>query len=399
MGPLVPYIISHEFNYVIAVLVGIAFGFILEQAGFSSTKKLVGLFYGYDFTVLRVFFTAGVTAMAGVLILGHYGLLDLDILYINPTFLRSALVGGAIMGAGFVIGGFCPGTSACAAAIGKLDAMAFLAGSMLGILLFTEGYPLFEKFYLADDMGPVRMNDQLGMSMELFGFLLTLVAVSAFIFTWIIENRVNRRSNSIPVVQLRRYAFLSMIPFVVIAVVAFIPGRDDIIQKRIAEAKRQQTCVFKEISADKLAFEIANHYFQLNIIDVRTPEEYTEFHLPMAINIPFDEILDRQWESIFKQRLKTNVFYADNDTLVKMSCLKAKFIGKSENLILRESSDAFRKMFFELEEPSPDASNQELEVYAFRSQSAASMMDLVNSLRNIGQPVKREIVTIQGGCS
>ena len=56
MGPLVPDIIGNELNLVVALLIGIAFGFILEQAGFSTSKKLVGLFYGYDFTVLRVFF-------------------------------------------------------------------------------------------------------------------------------------------------------------------------------------------------------------------------------------------------------------------------------------------------------------------------------------------------------
>ncbi|MBN1926339.1 MAG: YeeE/YedE family protein, partial [Prolixibacteraceae bacterium] len=128
MGPLVPYIISEEFNLIVALLIGIGFGFILEQAGFSSTRKLVGLFYGYDFTVLRVFFTAGVTAMVGVLLLGHYGLLDLSVIYVNPTFLRSALIGGIIMGAGFIIGGFCPGTSVCAAAIGKIDGMLFVLG-------------------------------------------------------------------------------------------------------------------------------------------------------------------------------------------------------------------------------------------------------------------------------
>ena len=79
MGPLVPYIISEEFGLVIALAIGVAFGFVLEQGGFSSTKKLVGLFYGYDFTVLRVFFTAGITAMAGVLLLGHYGILDTNV--------------------------------------------------------------------------------------------------------------------------------------------------------------------------------------------------------------------------------------------------------------------------------------------------------------------------------
>ena len=160
MAPLVPFFISEEFNLVIALLVGIGFGFVLEQAGFSSTKKLVGLFYGYDFTVLRVFFTAGVTAMAGVLLLGHYGLLDLSLIYVNPTFLRSAIAGGAIMGAGFIIGGFCPGTSVCAAAVGKLDAMAFIGGSFLGVFAFAESYP-FIKDFICRSMGPVVIASNL----------------------------------------------------------------------------------------------------------------------------------------------------------------------------------------------------------------------------------------------
>jgi len=79
MGPLAPYIISEEFSLVIGFFLGIGFGFVLEQAGFSSTRKLVGLFYGYDFTVLRVFFTAGITAMAGGLLMDHYGFLNKEI--------------------------------------------------------------------------------------------------------------------------------------------------------------------------------------------------------------------------------------------------------------------------------------------------------------------------------
>ncbi|MDH7516705.1 MAG: YeeE/YedE thiosulfate transporter family protein, partial [Bacteroidota bacterium] len=121
MGPLVPDIISQNLNLVAALLIGIAFGAILEQAGFSSSRRLVGLFYGYDFTVLRVFFTAGVTAMAGIILLEHFGLIDINLVYINPLYLQSAIVGGLIMGLGFVIGGYCPGTSVCAAAIGKTD--------------------------------------------------------------------------------------------------------------------------------------------------------------------------------------------------------------------------------------------------------------------------------------
>jgi rhodanese-related sulfurtransferase len=399
MAPLVPFIISEEFNLVIALLVGIGFGFVLEQAGFSSTKKLVGLFYGYDFTVLRVFFTAGITAMTGVLLLGHYGLLDLSLIYVNPTFLRSALVGGAIMGAGFILGGFCPGTSVCAAAIGKVDAMIFLVGSVLGVWAFALSYPYIKDFYLADNMGPVLISKQLGLSSPLFGFLLVTMALAAFYFTWLIESKVNQRKATLPRPLMTRYGIGIALLFVILAVVSFLPDKNQIIENRIAEAKRQQKCVFKEIEADKLAYEIVNHYYQINVIDVRSPEEYEAYHLPLAINIPFDEMMDRQWESIFKQTLKTNIFYADGDTLVRMACLKAKFIGKSENMILRESIGEFRQMYTNLQPPAPDALKQEFNVYNYRSKAAADMENLAKALGNIGKPVKMEVKVATGGCS
>lgn len=398
MGPLVPFIISEEFSLVIALFLGIGFGFILEQAGFSSTRKLVGLFYGYDFTVLRVFFTAGITAMAGVLFLGHYGLLDLDVIYVNPTFVKSALLGGAIMGVGFIIGGFCPGTSVCALAIGKIDALAFVFGAILGVFAFTEAFPLLEGIYNSNNMGQVKISEYLGMSDILFGLLMAFIAVGAFVATWYIENNVNNRKPVIAVKLRNQYAYAVIGLFAVLGIVALLPGKSDIINKRIADQKRQQTCVFKEMPADKLAHEIVNNYYLLNVIDVRTPEEFEAYHLPTAINIPFDQMMERQYEPIFRQKLKTNVFYADSDTLVRMACLQAKFIGKSENYIMQESSTEFREMFFALTPPGPEATKQQLSLYNYRSQTAAQMTNLMESLKNIGAPVKRQVVAVKGGC-
>lgn len=400
MGPLVPYIISNEFNLIIALLIGIAFGFILEQAGFSSTKKLVGLFYGYDFTVLRVFFTAGVTAMVGILLFQHYGLIDLQLIYINPTFLRSAIIGGLVMGGGFIVGGFCPGTSVCAAAIGKLDAMLFVLGSVIGVFIFAETYPFIKDFYVADDLGAPTMYEMLGISMPLFAFLLTAVAIFAFVATWLIEKKVRKVTEKLSKQWISRYAFASIVPFVIIAVVSFFPSKQEIIQNRISEAKRQGKCVFHEIGPDKLADEIVHHYYQLNIIDVRSPEEFEAFHLPMAINIPLNEITDRKWEDTFKQQIKTNIFYADGDTIVRMACLKANFVGKSNNQILNVSALQFRNMFFELSPPNLDiASKKEINEYNFRREAAANMLQLTEALKNIGKPVTKELKPAQGGCS
>lgn len=181
MGPLiVNEIISPDTNLLIAFLIGIGFGFVLEINGFSSSRRLAGMFYGYDTTVLKVFFTAAITGMLGLLFFSLFGWIDLSLIYINPTFLWSAIGGGVIMGAGFIIGGYCPGTSFCAASIGKIDAMAFIGGIFLGILIFTEGYPLWENFFKAKFLGSPTLNEMIGVSRGVLTFLIILVALAMF---------------------------------------------------------------------------------------------------------------------------------------------------------------------------------------------------------------------------
>jgi hypothetical protein len=181
MGPLIAYdIISPATNLLMAFIIGIGFGFVLESSGFSSSRKLAGMFYGYDTTVLKVFFTAAITAMVGLLFFSLFGWLDLGAVYVNPTFLWSAIVGGIVMGAGFILGGYCPGTAFCAVSIGKLDALAFIGGLVIGVLLFTEGYPLWETLYYAESMGDVTMNSILGMSRGVFALILIVAAFAMF---------------------------------------------------------------------------------------------------------------------------------------------------------------------------------------------------------------------------
>lgn len=185
MGPLIPVLgISEEFNLLIAFIIGLGFGFSLEQAGFSSSRKLAGMFYGYDITVLKVFFTAAITAMLGLLYLNYLGLIDMSIVYVNQYYMQSAIVGGIIMGAGFIVGGFCPGTSVCAAAIGKIDAMVFIGGSLIGILVFGEGYPLWENLYNKGFAGAPKLSAVLNMK---DGLLALLVVIMAVIMFWLGE--------------------------------------------------------------------------------------------------------------------------------------------------------------------------------------------------------------------
>ncbi|MCF7823568.1 MAG: YeeE/YedE family protein [Candidatus Marinimicrobia bacterium] len=190
MGPLVPQeIIGMNWNLLIAFVVGIGFGFVLEQAGFSSSRKLAGMFYGYDTVVLKVFFTGAITAMLGLLFFSLFGWIDLSLVYVNPTFLGSTIVGGIIMGAGFILGGFCPGTSVCAAAIGKIDAMVFIGGIFLGVFFFAESYPMIEDFYMSGSLGSLKVHEVFGISGGFFTLLVIIAALIMFKLGELAEKR------------------------------------------------------------------------------------------------------------------------------------------------------------------------------------------------------------------
>src|SRR5512133_1302930 len=181
MAPISSLIVIPEWlDLLIAFLIGTGFGFALEQAGFSSSRKLAGMFYGYDTTVIKVFFTAAIVALVGSQILSYLGLLNLNMVFVNEYYVTSAIVGGIIMGAGVIMGGFCPGTGLSALSIGKIDAMLFFAGAMTGAFLFAETYPMIQNLANAAYKGPVKINEALGMSAGLFTLLLIAAAVVMF---------------------------------------------------------------------------------------------------------------------------------------------------------------------------------------------------------------------------
>lgn len=124
-----------------ALLLGLGFGFCLERAGFGSARRLVAVFYLYDMAVVKVMFTAIVTAMTGLTLLAAIGLLDLSSIYVEPTRLPAQALGGLIFGAGFIVGGYCPGTAVAALATGRRDGVAFALGMLAGVASYAELAP------------------------------------------------------------------------------------------------------------------------------------------------------------------------------------------------------------------------------------------------------------------
>ncbi len=193
MGPLYPQeLISEPLNFLLAFVIGIGFGIGLEAAGFTNTRKLAGVFYGYDFVVLKVFFTAALTGAIGLFLMDHYGLIDISLTYYPHTYWIPTLIGGIIMGLGFIVGGFCPGTSACAAFTGKVDAMVFIVGIFIGIYGYAFTYEsVFKDLRQSGNMGRISVAEWLGVSDELFIFIVTVIAVVAFFAVTKIQEKLN----------------------------------------------------------------------------------------------------------------------------------------------------------------------------------------------------------------
>ncbi len=149
----------------IALLLGHGFGFCLERAGFGSARKLTAVFYLFDMAVVKVMFTAIVTCMVGLAVLSAAGVLNLSELYLEPTSLAAQALGGLVFGAGFIVGGYCPGTSIAAIATGRKDAILFALGMLAGVWAFAEFTPGIEAWIKAGSLGEMTRPSITGVPM------------------------------------------------------------------------------------------------------------------------------------------------------------------------------------------------------------------------------------------
>jgi uncharacterized membrane protein YedE/YeeE len=193
--PLFQYgLFGDNISLIVAFIIGIGFGFALERAGFGSARKLTAQFYLTDMSVFKVMFTAIITAMLGIFYLSWFGILDISLVYVSPTYLVPQIVGGLILGVGFTIGGYCPGTSCVAVSSGKYDGIIYLLGVMFGIFVFGMVFPFIESFFYSTPMGKITLPQILNLSYGFVVFLVVLMAVGGFVgATWVEKKMAERK--------------------------------------------------------------------------------------------------------------------------------------------------------------------------------------------------------------
>lgn len=165
---------------------GVLFGYILESAGFGSPRKLTAQFRFTDWSVFKVMFTAIIVAGIGLYGATASGLIPANGIYIPTNYFWAMLAGGALVGAGMAIGGYCPGTSAVGLASGRFDGLFFMIGMVLGTGLFAGAFDWIKGFYFAAKGPDAQTLGQLfGVSNWVVLAVLVVVAIAGFALgTW-----------------------------------------------------------------------------------------------------------------------------------------------------------------------------------------------------------------------
>lgn len=283
-------ILGHWGQYIIFLLIGFAFGYVLEISGFGYSPKLAAQFYFQDMTVLKVMFTAIIVAMVLIFGASAIGLLDYNLIWVNPTYLWPGILGGVIMGFGFIIGGFCPGTSLVAAATAKLDGVFFVLGVFFGIFLFGETVDSYAEFWNSSYMGRFTLQDWLGVPT---GWVVLGVVLMALFMFWGGE-KLEEKFGGMNPADAPKWRVPAAVGLVVLAVVVLFIGQPTVEDRWTAVAEEKEAALANrdvQIHPGELLEKLHDRTLRVMMLDVRSEADYNLFHIQDAQRVDPDELL------------------------------------------------------------------------------------------------------------
>jgi hypothetical protein len=304
---------------VVPLLIGVGFGAVLEMSGFGDSRKLAAQFYLKDLTVLKVMFTAIIVAAVLLGLGSALGWVDMDRVFVNPTFLWPGVLGGFVMGVGFIVGGFCPGTSLVAAATLKIDGVVFVLGVVAGIFAFGETVGLYDAFWHSSSYGRLTLPDVFGVPTGVVIVLVVAMALFMFLLGEVAEARFGRGEpvSALRFLPRRRLAWAFGAVLLAGAGAAAVLGPVD------PETRWQEVAAAKGVAlAARSVYVHPTEVAELQqdaavytrVLDVRSEAHFNLFHLKNAERVTLEQVRD----PIFVARLRalppnTVTFVVSND--------------------------------------------------------------------------------------
>jgi len=347
---------ANPWSYLVFGLIGFAFGYTLEMAGFGDSRKLAAQFYFRELTVLKVMFTA--IAVALVLLFGAVGLgvVDFNQVWVNPTYLGSGVVGGLIMGVGFIVGGFCPTTSLASASTGKIDGMLFMAGGFVGAFLFGETEAWYDHWYnTAGYYGRLTLDQVFGVSAPTVVLAIVVIALLMFWGAEQIEHAIGRKDLG----REPRVRKLGATALAVAALLVLVIGSPSIEDRYLRLSfKRTETVrppdgephsVTQVYSADDMLARRLVHVspaeafkarYQQAIkpvyLDVRSEADYNLYHIADSIHTPLGRLGEIVPQLLTEPTANTVFITIGNDEAAATAAWKQLVASRLQNVYILE---------------------------------------------------------------
>ena len=280
--------LGHVGTLSIYILIGFAFGYVLEISGFAISTRLAAQFYFKDMTVLKVMFTGIIVAMVLIFLTTALGWLDFNLIWVNPTYLWPGIVGGLIMGVGFIVGGFCPGTSLVSVSTFKIDGLFFALGTLFGIFVFGETVQYFEEFWNSSYYGRLTIMDWLNLSTGVVVVGVVLMALFMFWGGELLEQRFGGKEK-----PRRTWGRLAAVGALVAgAALVLVLGQPTTQDKWVRLAPEKEAQLVEravQIHPGELLTSLADDQLNVVMLDVRDEADYNLFHIRRARHLPLDD--------------------------------------------------------------------------------------------------------------
>jgi rhodanese-related sulfurtransferase len=301
-------------------------------------------------------FTAIAVAMTLLFGAVGLGLLEFSQVWVNPTYLGSGVLGGFIMGVGFIIGGFCPTTSLASASTGKIDGMLFMLGGFVGAFLFGETERYFDHWYNdAGNYGRLTLDQVFSVSPSTL--VVIVVAMALFMF-WGAEQleRIFGGKDLSREPRLRKVGAVGLMGMALAVLAIGSPSLEERYQhlsfKRTETIKqadgKSQTLphVFNadEMLNKRLVFVSPAEAFKVRYqqevkpiyLDVRSEADYNLYHLADVINVPLDKLSTAIPDLLTEPAANTVFIAISNDETAAIKAWKLLVANKVPNVYILE---------------------------------------------------------------
>ena len=157
------------------------------------------------------------------------------------------------------------------------------------------------------------------------------------------------------------------------------------------------------LTTDQVAKMIIQNDPSLELVDVRSADEFNKFSLPNAINVPLDSIVNESSRDYFGIPGMNVVFLSNDDIKADEAWVLVKRLGFNATYVMKGGLNHWIETIIQPKEPSEESPHTAFETYDFRKGAqlyftGAKVETTTTKKKKVVIKRKKKAVVASGGC-